>query len=113
MLTAGARGFLLRRRLRHFRSCALIVQKHWRGYQGRLRFARFRTARNAAIRQVRAVIACAQLSGVLQQRDLIRNKRLCMPDTLSLTRVLSCSPQGLFPFPQPSPARECLRCSPG
>lgn len=47
-----AKGFLVRSRLRRISTAALIIQKVWRGYLGRLRYSMFRKRRNKLIRQV-------------------------------------------------------------
>eukprot|EP00892_Ulva_mutabilis_P011676 jgi/Ulvmu1/8881/UM049_0063.1 len=51
MIHRCAKGFLVRRRLKHITLCAIVIQKQWRGYLGRLRFQLFRSGRNKTIRQ--------------------------------------------------------------
>jgi hypothetical protein len=53
VLTAHAKGFLLRRRLDHVRWAALVIQRFWRGHLGRLRYNIFLKHHQTVQRKVR------------------------------------------------------------
>lgn len=50
-LTAGARGLLLRQRLRRLDQHVRVIQRHWRGHAGRQRFKSARVQHNTVLRK--------------------------------------------------------------
>ena len=58
LITTNARGFLIRKRVRSLEATVLVIQKVWRGYLGRQRFALFLRHHNAGLRKVRFGWSC-------------------------------------------------------
>lgn len=75
----GARGYLVRIRLRRILRAAVVIQRYWRGYLGRKRFNLFRTVKNTQLRQVLSlktpslVLGLSVVQGVDEQLFCLRH----------------------------------------